>query len=100
VLFEQSKTQYPPGYEANSIEADPRFIRLGPDGTFRDTDDLRLSATSPARAAGVRLPDDLRTLDSQVIPPHPGIPDIGAYPFGAALLTIGVDGRRSYPTTP
>lgn len=100
VLFEQSKTLYPPGYEANSIESDPQFIRLGPDGKFRDSDDLRLSATSPARAAGVRLPDDLQALDSQVIPPHAGAPDIGAYPFGAASLTIGVDGRRSYPTTP
>lgn len=100
MLFQQSTTQYPPGYEANSIESDPQFIRLGPDGTFRDNDDLRLSATSPARAAGVPLPADLQALDSQVIPPSGSAPDIGAYPFGAAPLAVGIDGRRSYPTTP
>lgn len=51
LLFEQSQSQYAPGYEAHSIESDPQFRTIGADGVFRVTDDLRLRSTSPARAA-------------------------------------------------
>jgi hypothetical protein len=93
-FFAQSKTQYPPGYEANSLEADPQFLSIGSDGRPRLTDDLRLGAASPARAAGVVLPADLLALDSPITP-SAAAPDIGAQPFGSPALAVGVDGRRT-----
>ncbi|MGH9630740.1 MAG: DUF1565 domain-containing protein [Bryobacteraceae bacterium] len=96
LLFNQSKSHYPPGYEADSIESDPQFRQIGTDGVFRPTDDLRLRDTSPARGAGVTLPPDLLALDGQTGPPA-GAPDIGCYRFGSGPLQVGVDGRRSYP---
>jgi hypothetical protein len=95
-FFEQSKTQYAPGYEANSVEGDPLFLRFGSDGRYRDSDDLRLGALSPARNAGITLPSDLGALDAAIVPPA-GAPDIGAFPYNGAALAVGVDGRRLYP---
>jgi hypothetical protein len=100
LLFEQSQSQYAPGYEAHSIEADPQFRKIGADGVFRATDDLRLRSTSQARAAGVTLPADLLALDAEVVPPTGEAPDIGCYPYGSGPLRVGVDGRRSSPTSP
>jgi hypothetical protein len=96
LLFSQSKSQYPPGYEANSCEKDPQFRRIGSDGRFRETDDLRLGDNSPAIGAGVALRDiaeDLYALD----PFASDNPDIGCYPRGSGPLQVGVDSRRSYP---
>lgn len=87
VLFAQSKSQYPPGYEANSLVADPLFLDVATD--------LRLGERSPALAAGVRLPADLTVLDP--LQPPTGRPDIGGYPGGAPPLHVGVDGCRSFP---
>jgi hypothetical protein len=95
LLFQQSQSQYAPGYEANSIEEDPQFQRIGADGRFRETDDLRLGDASPAIGAGIRLPDDLNVLDP--LAPLNGNPDIGCYPSGSSPLQVGVDNRRSYP---
>jgi hypothetical protein len=100
VFFQQSQSQYAPGYEAHSLAGDPQFQRIGADGHFRPTDDLRLRSTSPARAAGILLPYDLRVLDSQVVAPNGGAPDIGCYPYDSSPLAVGVDGRASYPTVP
>jgi hypothetical protein len=97
-LFTQSQSQYAPGYEANSLEADPQFRRIGADGLFRATDDLRLGDTSPAIGAGVTLPTDLQALDP--FAPASGNPDMGCYPYGSGPLRVGVDGRRSYPASP
>jgi hypothetical protein len=97
LLFEQSKTQYPPGYEKNSLLADPQLRRVSADGRPRDNDDLRLPDTSPARAAGIDLPDELKRLDP--VPPANG-PAIGCYPRHAEPLRVGVDGRRSFPPEP
>jgi hypothetical protein len=97
-LFTQSKRQYLPGYEANSIEQNPQFLRIGADGRERETDDLRLSDASPALQAGIKLPDELQALDP--IPPSSGNPDIGCYPHGSGPLEMGIDGRRSYPMEP
>jgi hypothetical protein len=96
LLFEQSQSQYPPGYEANSMEENPQFRRIGADGGFREMDDLRLGEASPAIGAGVRLPDDLQVMDP--FAPSNGNPDIGCYPYGSGPLQVGVDGRRSYPS--
>ncbi|MEO8627705.1 MAG: right-handed parallel beta-helix repeat-containing protein [Betaproteobacteria bacterium] len=94
-LFQQSKSQYAPGYEANSIETNPKFKLIGADGKFRITDDLRLREGSPATATGVVLPSDLNGMDPLRV--ESGRPDIGAYPLGSAPLRVGVDGRISYP---
>jgi hypothetical protein len=54
-FFLQSKTQYPPGYEAKSLAEDPLFRQLGGDGTPPfNSDDLRLREESPARGKGIR----------------------------------------------
>ena len=102
LLFEQSQSQYAPGYEADSIEANPQFQQIRADGLFRATDDLRLRSTSPARAAGVGLREpllaDLGAMDP--FAPASGNPDIGCYPYGSGPLRVGVDGRRSYPSSP
>ena len=96
-LFEQSKTQYAPGYEKNSVLADPQVRSIGGDGRFRETDDLRLGDTTPARAAGIDLPNELKELD----PGSPANgPDIGCYPGDAEPLRVGVEGRRSFPPEP
>jgi hypothetical protein len=100
-LFEHSRRQYAPGFEANSIDGDPKFRRLGADGVFRKTDDLRIQSLSPALNAGIALPDDLACKDD---PPHcgappVGAPDIGSY-RGAEPHRVGIDGRRSYPVRP
>ena len=56
--------------EAHSISVNPQFRNMGADGVFRATDDLRLADASPALAAGVPLPTDLKPM----IPsrPQPG----------------------------
>lgn len=97
-LFQQSKSQYPPGYEAVSIEADPRFRRMGVDGAPQLDDDLRLRSDSAAKGTGIVLPPDLQALDP-LAPAHDN-PDIGCYAFGKPGLRVGVDARRRFPSGP
>lgn len=81
------------GVEAHSIEADPLFRRFTQHSSGPSAVDLRLTATSPCRNAGIDLPNDL--------PPDPGPdprPDIGCYPFAAGPLVVGLDGRRRFPS--
>lgn len=103
-LFGQSKTQYGPGYEANSLLTDPGFLKIAADGEFHPLDDLRLSEDSPARSAGVALPSDLQELDDRARPldgasarPIQASRDIGCYPFDSEPLEVGVHGRRRFP---
>jgi hypothetical protein len=100
-LFEQSKTQYPPGYEATSLLTDPQFQHLAADGAFDPQDDLRLAAGSPALSAGIPLPPDLQDLDDSLESP-PAIPsrDIGCYRSGSPPLRVGVNGQRRFPGVP
>ena len=49
VFFQQSQSQYAPGYEAHSLEGDPQFQRLGADGHFR-TDGRPALAQHESRA--------------------------------------------------
>lgn len=60
--------------------------------------DFRLKSTSPARGAGVDL-TGMGWPDSEV---GTSTPDIGALPYGADVLAVGVDGRYVFPdsTTP
>lgn len=94
-LFEQSKGQYPPGYEAQSIDGDPQFRQVAADGTPQETDDLRLQAGSPAGNQGIVLPPELAALDPEGS--LSGSPAIGCYPLGAPSLAVGVDGRQRFP---
>jgi hypothetical protein len=81
--FENSRTNYAPGWESKSVYGDPRFLRLDP--TAIDND-YRLGAGSAAVDAGIDLPDEwpdpLKSLDA-------GQLDIGALPAGAGPLRVG-----------
>jgi hypothetical protein len=95
-MFEQSHRVYPPGYEATGQLTDPGFRSIGADGTFNPLDDLRLTADSPARSAGIPLPPDLQDLDSDATAPIPPSRDIGCYAHNE-LLYVGVLGQRQFP---
>lgn len=75
--FERSKQAYPPGFEANSLVADP--LLAGPA-------DYRPLKGSPAINAGVDVPDawpdPLRRADA-------GKADVGALPLGTEILKAG-----------
>jgi hypothetical protein len=93
--FEDSKALYPPGYEKNSIDVDPQFQRIAPDGVPRFDDDLRLQSGSPASQHGVILSGPNVGITDPLAPE--GRPDIGCYQFDQPGLQVGVDGRRQFP---
>jgi hypothetical protein len=93
--FEDSKALYPPGYEKNSIDVDPQFRRIAPDGVPQFDDDLCLQSDSMARQRGVILSDPNVGITDPLAPE--GRPDIGCYQFGQPGLQVGVDGRRQFP---
>jgi len=86
-LFADSRKRYEPGWTTQDRIANPKFVKLSPNGAAID---LRLSADSPAVNAGEPVPrdwpDPLRDADQ-------GAPDIGALPHGADAWGVGVDGR-------
>jgi hypothetical protein len=88
--FESSKKQYPPGFEAESMFANPLLISVHPD--WQQPINLSLANNSPAKNAGVDLPDEwidpLRSQDSDR-------PDIGPLPAEVACWSVGVNGRLS-----
>jgi len=87
--FEESKKIYAPGFTANSLAADPEFVRAEVDPEVAN--DYRLQRGSPAIDAGVDIPaewpDPLRAEDE-------GKPDIGALPIGMQMPQCG---RLSVP---
>lgn len=87
-LFESSKRYYSPGWSTDDRIVDPQFVRLNEDQSAAV--DLRLQETSPARDAGLALPeawpDPLRAMDDEK-------PDVGALPYGSKAWGVGVDGR-------
>jgi hypothetical protein len=87
--FANSKRVYAAGFDANSLVADPRFVKGDADSA--EPNDYRLQAGSPAIDAGVAIapdwPDPLREFDK-------GKPDIGALPLGVERFLPG------RPTTP
>jgi len=86
--FAESKAQYPPGWTANDVFADPRF--LGFSGASTAKNDYRLQPGSAAVDAGVAIPaawpDPLREADR-------GKPDLGALPLGHEQWGVGIHGR-------
>lgn len=87
-LSEENRKTYPPGWEAHSLVADPKFLSFGSSPLARN--DYRLAADSPARRAGVVLP---RELEDPLRPRDDGRPDIGALPADGEPLRVGVQGR-------
>ncbi len=87
-LFAESREVYEPGWTTLDRVADPRFVRLQPDGGLPA--DLRLTEPSPAVNGGLPLPaewpDPLRDRDADT-------PDIGALPLGVTEWGVGVEGR-------
>lgn len=89
---QRNRTLHPPGWESQSMVAEPGFVRFGSEPEA--VNDYRLSEDSPARGAGVVLPaafpDPLR-------PAGDARPDIGALPFGSELMRVGIRGRYVMP---
>lgn len=92
-----------PNWEAKSRIAYPQFVNVPDfttptDGSSYSNADYRLKISSPARGAGVDLtgkgwPDSEDGTST---------PDIGALPYGAPPVAVGIDGRYVFPdsTTP
>ena len=81
---EADRERYPAGWAAQSLIADPQFVRFDPVPTADN--DYRIGNNSPVIDGGIRLPDDwadpLRDVDA-------GEPDIGALPLGVEMFTTG-----------
>ncbi|HEY3900223.1 MAG TPA: right-handed parallel beta-helix repeat-containing protein [Chthoniobacter sp.] len=87
-LSEANKVNYPDGWDAHSLVGDPHLEKFSSD--FHEAVDLRLQADSIARQVGVALPSGW----PDPLPPKDGTsPDIGAFPFGAEPLRVGIEGR-------
>lgn len=81
--FAESQRVYPPGFTANSLAADPRFLSAVAQADR--SNDYRLRPDSPAVAAGVALPDAWPDSHRR----HAGRPDIGALPLDADPPAFG-----------
>lgn len=88
-VSKRNAARYGAAWEANGVAGDPQFTQFDTDP--RSPNDYRLRPGSPARGAGVTLPegwpDPLR-------PPGGSPPDIGALPIGAEPLRVGIGGRH------
>ena len=82
--FANSKKAYPPGFDAGSLVAAPKFIKTEFDA--KAVNDYRLQPGSPAVDAGVAIPaewpDPLRAQDKSR-------PDVGALPLGSEPFQAG-----------
>lgn len=85
---EKNKKNYPPGWAAHDVVADPKLLRFDQDPATPA--DFRLHESSPARGKGIVLPaaweDPLRLKDGSR-------PDIGALPLGSEPPRFGRHGR-------
>jgi hypothetical protein len=93
--FQESKAQYPPGFEVNSIDVDPLLRRIDPTGVAQFDDDLRLQPGSPAMHHGVVLAGPDVGIDDPFAPADG--PPIGCFAADDSGLRVGVDGRRCFP---
>ncbi len=85
-----NRDKYPAGWDANSVAADPRFVRF--DRSRKATNDYRLQPNSPAIGAGIELPeqwpDPLRSKKDKA-------PDLGALPHNSEQLRVGIEARHA-----
>lgn len=88
----KNQKNYPPGWSANDLLADPRFLKFAPD--VESAADFRLQKDSPARGKGIALPTDW---EDPLRPAAGNRPDIGALPWDAQLPTFGRQGRMTAP---
>jgi hypothetical protein len=90
-LSTTNRSAISPGWESNSIAADPKFAKPVTVSRLRDGDnDYRLQKGSPAAGRGVVLPADWM---DPLRPPDGARPDAGALPLGAEQLKVGIHGR-------
>lgn len=85
---EHNKAKYPPGWEANSFIANPKFVAFS--AAPEAVNDYHLQADSPALGKGIVLPAELQ---DPFRPKDGARPDIGALPFGSGPLRVGIRGR-------
>ncbi|MGD9496879.1 MAG: DUF1565 domain-containing protein [Armatimonadota bacterium] len=85
---ERMRAQYPDGWAARSVMADPRFraFSVAP----AQVNDYRLAEGSPALGGGVVLPEEFPDPERPVAG---AAPDIGALPGDAEPLRVGRGGR-------
>jgi parallel beta helix pectate lyase-like protein len=89
--------EHNPGYEASSIDTNPRLRRYWPPFELPGVEDLRLADKSPAIGHGINLTG---LLPADLVEPHRGAgPDIGCYPVDSPPMRVGVEGRREFPTS-
>lgn len=91
---EKNRKAYPPGWAANDVVGDPKFLKFGP--AVSDADDYRLAKDSPAVGKGIVLPKEWA---DPYRPKDGARPDIGAFPMGAEAPKYGRDGRLTFPLT-
>lgn len=89
-----NQPKYPPGWEANSFVADPKFVAFG--AAAEAANDYHLQPDSPAVGKGVALPAEL---EDPFRPKDGARPDIGALPLGSGPLRVGIRGRIEAGTT-
>jgi hypothetical protein len=89
---EKNRTNYPPGWAANDLVADPRLVGLALDPA--SPTDYRLRPDSPAVGKGIVLPTDY---PDPLRPAAGARPDIGALPHGAEPPRFGRHGRIALP---
>jgi hypothetical protein len=82
--FRNSRQIYPPGFDANSLVADPKFVKVESDSTIEN--DYRPTPESPLVDRGVPLPADW---PDSLRPQDAGKPDIGALPLGVEMWKVG-----------
>jgi hypothetical protein len=83
-----NQPKYPPGWEANSFVADPKFVAFG--AAAEAVNDYHLQPDSPAVGKGIVLPAEL---EDPFRPKDSARPDIGALPLGSGPLRVGIRGR-------
>lgn len=87
-ISESNKKNYALGWDANSLKADPLFIKS--DAAPATMNDYGLQSGSPAIGAGIVLPPEL---DDPLRPQDGARPDIGAVPAGQKAAGVGRYGR-------
>jgi hypothetical protein len=87
-ISEFNKKNYSAGWDADSLTADPKFVKFESEPSVQN--DYRLQPGSPALGRGVVLPADF---NDPLRPKDGAQPDIGAIPSGGEVRGVGRFGR-------